>query len=211
MATNIPRAAGRKLAAYHARFATQFGRYEARQHALVYLKGLILGEGRKSVERIALRFASGKDGEPATQNEVVALQEFLTCSPWDHLELQREVQAIFAEELVPTTSQWPLGTVGVVDESAFVKSGTQSCGVKRQWCGRLGKKENCQVGVFLVGVTPAGSALLDHQLYLPSEWASDQRRRRKTRVPREIQFQTKPEIAANLITRTSELSQKLGS
>ena len=133
---------------------------------------------------------------------MVALQDFLTCSPWDCGEVQRKVQEVFAEELVPTTSQWPLGTVGVVDESAFVKSGSESCGVKRQWCGRLGKKENCQVGVFLVGVTPAGSGLLDHQLYLPADWATDRRRRKKTRVPRDVTFQTKPQIAAQLIGRT---------
>jgi SRSO17 transposase len=202
MATDIPRAAARKLKAYHARFARKFGRIEARGHALVYLRGLILGEGRKSVERIALRFAKTAEGQPATQNEVIALQEFLTCSPWDYHEVQQEVQAVFAEELVPTTREWSLGTVGVIDESSFVKSGPESCGVKRQWCGRLGKKENCQVGVFLLGVTAGGSALLDHQLYLPNDWASDRRRRRKTRVPREIEFQTKPEIAASLIGRT---------
>lgn len=202
MATNFPRALSNKLTGFHGRFADEFGRTEARQHSLVYLKGLILGEGRKSVERIALRFAPGRNDEPPSQNEVIALQEFLTSSPWDYVKLQRIVQSVFAEELVPTTSQWPLGIVGVVDESSFVKSGSESCGVKRQWCGRLGKKENCQVGVFLVGVTPAGSALLDHQLYLPNDWASDRRRRRKTRVPKEVTFQTKPEIAASLIGRT---------
>jgi SRSO17 transposase len=202
MATNFPRALSNKLTGFHGRFADEFGRSEARQHSLVYLKGLILGEGRKSVERIALRFAPGRNDEPPSQNEVIALQEFLTSSPWDYVKLQRIVQSVFAEELVSTTSQWPLGIVGVVDESSFVKSGSESCGVKRQWCGRLGKKENCQVGVFLVGVTPAGSALLDHQLYLPNDWASDRRRRRKTRVPKEVTFQTKPEIAASLIGRT---------
>jgi SRSO17 transposase len=202
MATDMTRAVSRKLTTFHERFAGEFGRRETREHSLVYVKGLILGEGRKSVERIALQFAKTPDGEPATQNEVVALQEFLTCSPWNCDAVQREVQAVFAEELVPTTVQWPLGTVGVVDESAFIKNGSESCGVKRQWCGRLGKKENCQVGVFLIGVTPAGSALLDHQLYLPAEWASDRRRRKKTRVPREVEFQTKPQIAAQLIGRT---------
>ena len=168
----------------------------------MYLRGLILAEGRKNVERIALRFAEGPRGTSPGQNEVVALQEFMTLSPWQAQDVQRKIQLTFAEELVPSTKDWSIGTVGVVDESAFVKNGPESCGVKRQWCGRLGKKENCQVGVFLVGVTPAGTALLDHQLYLPEDWANDSARRRKTRVPEKIAFQTKPEIATAHIRRT---------
>lgn len=202
MATNTVRACARKITEFHERFASEFGRQEARTHSLIYLRGLILGEGRKNVERIALRFAESPDGTRPEQKEVVALQEFLTLSPWPSQSVQRKIQAVFAEQLVPSTSEWSIGTVGVVDESAFVKSGPESCGAKRQWCGRLGKKENCQVGVFLIGVTPAGTALLDHQLYLPREWADDAKRRRRTRVPREVAFQTKPQIAAEQIRRT---------
>lgn len=204
MATNKVRACGKKISGFHERFASAFGRREAREHSLVYLLGLILAEGRKNIERIALRFAKGRDGSPAGQSEVVALQEFITLSPWQAEEVQRRIQATFAEELVPSCSQWSIGTVGVVDESAFVKSGSESCGTKRQWCGRLGKEENCQVGVFLVGVTPGGTALLAHQLYLPKEWASDRARRKKTRVPKEVRFQTKPQIATEQIRRTRE-------
>jgi SRSO17 transposase len=204
MATDRVRACAGKIAEFYERFASEFGRKEARRHALVYLKGLLLAEGRKNVERIALRFATAADGGPATQTEVVAMQEFLTLSPWRAQNVQRKIQLTFAEELVPSTAEWSIGTVGVVDESAFVKSGPESCGVKRQWCGRLGKKENCQVGVFLTGVTPAGSALLDHQLYLPEEWAADPARRQKTHVPEEVRFQTKPEIATDQIRRVRE-------
>ena len=202
MATNRVRACARKITRFHERFESGFGRAEAKSHSLVYLKGLILGEGRKNVERIALRFSTARGGGPPSQNEVVALQEFLTLSPWQARSVQEEIQAVFAEELVPSTSAWPLGTVGVVDESAFVKSGPESCGVARQWCGRLGKQENCQVGVYLIGVTPAGTALLDHGLYLPRGWAEDRAARCKTRVPQEVKFQTKPEIASVQIRRT---------
>ena len=202
MATNRVRACARKITVFHERFGPCFGRTEARSHSLVYLKGLLLGDGHKNVERIALRFSTGRDGGPATQNEVVALQEFLTLSPWQARSVQDKIQEVFAEELVPSTAAWPLGTVGVVDESAFVKSGPESCGVSRQWCGRLGKRENCQVGVYLLGVTPAGTALLDHGLYLPQDWAGDQPRRGKTGVPAEVKFQTKPEIASQQIART---------
>ena len=89
----------------------------------------------------------------------------------------------------------------MIDESGFVKKGTQSVGVQRQYCGRVGKKENCQVGVFLVGVTPAGSALLEHQLYLPADWAVDAKRRQKTGVPKAVSFQTKPQIGIALLRR----------
>jgi SRSO17 transposase len=117
--------------------------------------------------------------------------------------VQQELQAVFNEEFVPTASQSPIGTVGVIDGSGFVKRGTESVGVQRQWCGRLGKKENCQVGVFLLGVTPAGTALLDDQLYLPETWAADAARRKKTRIPPEVTFQTKPQIATALVVRSS--------
>lgn len=186
------RAAADGLVTLHQRFAPLFGYQQAQEHAHVYLKGLLLAEGRKSVEPIALAFGKG---------QVHALQKFLTLSPWEYQAVQGELQTVFAEELVPSTAQWSLGTVGVIDEAAFPKKGSASVGVKRQWCGRLGKKENCQVGVFLVGVTPAGTALLDHQLYLPREWTRDRKKRKETRIPKGLRFQTKPQIARILWQR----------
>ena len=198
MTTDELRAAARELTGLHRRFAPLFGRPEAQEHSRVYLNGLLMSDKGKSVEPIALYF----EDDERDRKEVLAMQRFLTVSPWEGRDVQREIQAVFAERLVPSTSQWGLGTVGVIDESGFVKRGTESVGVKRQWCGRLGKKENCQVGVFLVGVTPSGSALLDHQLYLPDEWAHDKERRKKARVPEEIGFETKPQIAVDLLRRT---------
>ena len=93
--------------------------------------------------------------------------------------------------------------MGVVDESAFTKKGNKSAGVARQHNGRLGKEDNCQVGVFLTAVTPGGAALLAHRLFLPEHWCEQtqesKERRRAAHVPLEIEFQTKPEIAAGLI------------
>jgi SRSO17 transposase len=89
----------------------------------------------------------------------------------------------------------------VIDESGFIKAGTESVGVDRQWCGRLGKTAHCQVGVFLTGVAPGGTAVLDAQLFLTEEWAADKARRTKTRVPQDVQFQTKPQIAVEMIRR----------
>src|SRR5229473_870902 len=181
MLARILRAAADRLSQFHSRFARLFGRIEAQEHSRTYLQGLLLAEGHKSIEPIALRFAQPKNNEPVSQNQVLALQGFVTDSPWESSAVQKEIQAVFAEEFVPSTTGSALGTVGVIDESSFEKSGPHSVGTKRQYCGRLGKTENCQVGVFLVGSTPAGDALLDHQLYLPQEWATDAKRRKKAR------------------------------
>jgi SRSO17 transposase len=198
------RAAAARLLKLHGRFAQCFGRRECREHSLGYLRGLLLAGGRKSVEPMAVVFGGTSTDQPAIEPSVVlAWQRFLTVSPWEAQAVQQELQRVFNEEFVPTASEWPIGTVGVIDGSGFVKRGTQSVGVQRQWCGRLGKKENCQVGVFLLGATPAGTALLDHQLYLPEAWAADAARRKKTRVPPEVTFQTKPQIAAALLARSS--------
>src|SRR5262249_30380449 len=154
------------------------------------------------VEPMALLESKRTPGEAFDQSAVLAMQRFLTVSPWETSAVQREIQAVFVEEFVPSTSAWRIGTVGVIDESGFVKRGNESVGVQRQWCGRLGKVENCQVGVFLVGVAPEATVLLDHQLFLPEAWAKDRQRRRKVRVPDWVRFQTKPEIATTLLQRT---------
>jgi len=89
----------------------------------------------------------------------------------------------------------------VVDPSGFPKKGDHSCGVARQWCGRLGKVDNCQVGVFLAYVTARGYAPLDHRLYLPQDWAADRKRRQKCQVPKEVTFQESWRIGLDLIER----------
>jgi SRSO17 transposase len=193
MTTNELRAASEELVVLHQRFAPFFGRKEARKHSLIYLRGLLAPLPRKSVEPIALRLGKSR---------VVPLQRFLTRSPWQAQAIQHEIQAVFAEKLVPSTASWALGTVGVLDASDFVKQGRHSVGVARQHSGRLGKTANCQMGVFLVGVTPDGCALLDHQLYLPKSWSRARRLRRQTRIPKGTRFRTKPVLAAELVQRT---------
>ena len=193
MTTNDLRAASAALVELHQRFAPLFGRKEAREHSLVYLRGLLSALPRKSVEPIALELGDG---------QVVPMQRFLTRAPWQTQAIQHEIQAVFAEKLVPSTASWALGTVGVLDATDFVKQGQHSVGVARQHSGRLDKQANCQVGVFLVGVTPAGCALLDHQLYLPKSWSRARRLRRLTRIPKGTRFRTKPALAADLVKRT---------
>ena len=149
------RAAAERLVRCHERFAPLFGKDQAQDHAYTYVKGLMVCPERKSVEPIALNVGDG---------QVSALQKFLNIAPWDPTDVQAEIQSVFADELVPTASGSPVGVVGVIDESGFSKKGGHSAGVARQYNGRLGKEDNCQVGVFLVGVTPGGAVLLDHQL-----------------------------------------------
>jgi SRSO17 transposase len=201
MTTSEVRAAAGELLDFHRRFAPLFGRKEAREQSLVYLKGLLLAEGRKSAEPMALVFGRPEE-DGLSQNQVLALQRFLTYSPWQASAVQREIQAVFAKKLAPAAAHWPIGTVGVIDESGFAKKGTASVGVERQYCGRLGKVDNCQVGVYLVGVTPAGTALLDQQLYLTKSWAQDKKRREQGAVPKEIRFRTKPQLGIDLLRRT---------
>jgi SRSO17 transposase len=194
------RAAAERLVQFHERFAPLFGKEQAQGHAYTYVKGLMVCPERKSIEPIALNVGDG---------QVSAMQKFINIAPWDHGDVQAEVHSVVADELVPTAVGSPIGTVGVVDESGFTKKGDHSAGVARQHNGRLGKEDNCQVGVFLVGVTPGGAALLDHGLYLPESWCEDtpacQDRRDKVHIPEAVTFETKPQIAARLIRQTAAL------
>jgi SRSO17 transposase len=188
------RAAAEQLVDFHERFALLFGKEQAQDHAFDYLKGLMVCPERKSIEPIALNVGHG---------DVSGLQKFINSAPWQYDEVQAEAQSLFADELVPSAAGSPVGVVGVVDESAFTKKGTHSAGVARQHNGRLGKEDNCQVGVFLIGVAPAGTALLDHRLFLPEDWCEPtreaRRRRAEAHIPEGLPFRTKPRIAAELI------------
>src|SRR5919199_309449 len=155
------RAAAEQLVDFHERFAPLFGKEQAQDHAYTYIKGLMICPERKSIEPIALCVGDG---------QVSGLQKFVNVAPWSYDDVQADVQAVFAEELVPSAAATPIGTVGVLDESAAAKKGRHSAGVARQYNGRLGKEDNCQVGVFLVGVTPDEVALLDHPLYIHQSW-----------------------------------------
>jgi SRSO17 transposase len=196
------RAAAERLVQFHERFAPLFGKEQAQDHAYDYVKGLMICPDRKSIEPIALLVGHG---------DVSGLQKFVNSAPWQYDDVQAEVQAAFDDDLVSSTHGAPVGVVGVIDESAFAKKGTHSAGVARQHNGRLGKEDNCQVGVFLIGVTPAGTALLDHRLYLPKPWCEDtpeaRRRREKAHIPDGVTFQPKARIAAELVRNVAVLGQ----
>lgn len=184
------RACAKELVGFHKRFAPFFGRIECQGHAFHYLQGLLLAPDRKSVEPMALQFGEGN---------VVPMQRFLTRGHWNTADVQREVQAVAAQRLAPSAARSAVGPVLVIDESGFTKKGAHSVGVARQHNGRLGKVDNCQVGVFLTYATPAGSALLDHRLYLSKEWVNDPKRREETRIPDDVVFRTKPQLAGDLV------------
>jgi SRSO17 transposase len=187
------RAAAEQLLQFHERFAPLFGKEPAQDHAYTYLKGLMCCPERKSIEPIALCTGTG---------QVSGLQKFIGVAPWQADDVLAEIQSVFADELVPSAAGTPVGTVGVIDESGFSKKGTKSAGVARQHNGRLGKEDNCQVGVFLIGVTPAGSGLLGHQLYLHASWYEGDeadRRRAEAPIPEDLPYRTKPQLAAALV------------
>jgi SRSO17 transposase len=129
-----------------------------------------------------------------------SLHHFVAQSPWSDADMLRQVR----NYVLPAMQKNGPVTAWVVDETSFVKKGTHSVGVARQYCGRLGKKENCQVAVSLSVATASASLPIAWQLYLTEEWAGDAARREETHVPQEVQFQTKPEIALAQIRQAVE-------
>jgi SRSO17 transposase len=152
---------------------------EQRTNAHHYVSGLLSDLQSKDAESIAYLFDRERQG----------IQKFIGQAPWDHKPLVGELARQVGQRLGEATG------VLVFDPSAFVKQGKKSVGVQRQWCGRLGKVENCQVGVFLGYVSHQGHALIDSRLYLPREWTKDRKRRNEAGVPREVRFATRHELA----------------
>jgi SRSO17 transposase len=175
----------RRLTGFVDRYLPLFYRKEQREHAVVVLEGLLSGLQRKTCEPIAREH--GQHRKP--------IQEFVGRGAWDDDAVMGELRRHVKEELADP------GAALVIDPSAFVKKGTESCGVKRQWCGRLGKTENCQVGVFLCYAAANGHAPLDRQLYLPQDWAEDEARRKKCHVPEAVVFQEKWRIGLAMLDR----------
>lgn len=158
-------------------------RAEQREHLGIMIGGLLSDLERKSIEPIA------------TRNEMSrrALQRFMGEGSWSDARVREKLQCDVASELGDPSA------VFIVDSSGFQKYGPGSVGVARQWCGRLGKIENCQLGYFLVYSAPKGDALVAAQLYLPEAWANDADRRAITHVPADRVFLKGWEIADELI------------
>jgi SRSO17 transposase len=172
------------FAAFHTRFAPLFGRTETRTHSEQYLRGLLV---QRAERRNAENLAEAVEGVTVRE-----LQRFLTESPWPTAPILDRLQAEVGAHLND-----PDG-VFVFDESGVPKQGRHSVGVARQYCGRLGKVANCQVGVFLAYVSRHGHALVDARLYLPETWTDDPARCARAGVPEAVTHQSKAAIARSL-------------
>ena len=160
-----------------------------------YCAGLLAGSGRKSVEPLAAITAPGR---VSAQHQ--SLLHFVGKAPWSDTAVLRKV----FELTLPALEKHGPVEAWIIDDTGFPKKGKHSVGVARQYCGQLGKQDNCQAAVSLSVASRHASLPIAYTLYLPKEWASDAERRRRAGVPEEIEFRTKPEIALEQIARARE-------
>jgi SRSO17 transposase len=178
-----------EVEAVAARLRPRFGRAAGHRHAAAYLRGLLGTAERKNGWQLA---------EQAGYRQPRSIQRVLDRSVWDADAARDDLRAYVAAELGDADG------VLVVDETGFLKKGTKSVGVKRQYSGTAGKLDNCQIGVFLGYASPKGRAGIDRALYLPREWADDAERRDAAGVPEDVEFRTKPRLALEMIEAALE-------
>lgn len=172
-----------RLEAFAQPFVASLPSPESQRHTHTYLAGLLSDVERKNAESIAYRYDLDRQ----------TIQRFVGEVPWDHAPLLDELVCQVAGDLGCADA------VLVFDPSAFPKKGTASVGVQRQWCGRLGKLENCQVGVYLGYATDTEHVLVDFRLYLPKEWAQDKARRKRCGVPKDMRYRTRHDLALEML------------
>ena len=166
--------------------APRFGRAEPRRRAGAYLRGLLAPVERKNGWQLA---------EAAGDVTPDGVQEFLSRVRWDADAVRDDLRAYVVEHLADPAA------VLVLDETGFLKKGTKSAGVQRQYTGTAGRIENAQVGVFLGYAGQHGRALIDRALYVPKEWAGDDARRREARIPADVKLVTKPKQGLAMLER----------
>ena len=164
-----------------------FAQVQTRQRAQAYLRGLLSPIERKNGWQLA---------EEAGETTPYAMQYLLDRAVWDSEQLREVLRTYVREQLADGSA------VLVIDETGFLKKGSKSVGVQRQYSGTAGRVENCQLGVFLTYACQAGHTLLDRELYLPKSWTQDAARCQQAHVPAGVSFATKPELAARMLTRT---------
>lgn len=181
-----------ELVIFHGQFEECFQRSEQLRLGLSYISGLLSNCSAKSIEPMAMELLGEKG--------VRSLQRFMKTYCWDHEAMENSHQVLLAKKIASSE-----GMI-TVDASEFIKKGTESVGVARQYCGHLGKVENCQSGVFIGYTTDKGYGLLDCQLYMPQIWFSDEytHRRKQNLVPEELTFHTKQDIALQLIRQITQ-------
>src|SRR5215210_1168489 len=175
-----------ELEAVGDRLSVDVARSEVSQRANDYLRGLLYEAERKNSWQLA---------EVAGNSTPYGLQHLLGRANWDADLVREDLREYVLEHLGDEDA------VLIVDETGFIKKGTNSVGVKRQYTGTAGKTENCQVGVFLAYGSHRGQAFIDRELYLPGEWAKDEERRERAGVPAEIGMRTKPALAKEMLGR----------
>jgi SRSO17 transposase len=177
------------LEAVVGRLGPRFGRAEPRRRAAAYLRGLLAPVERKNGWQLA---------EVAGDRTPDGVQDFLSRTHWDADAVRDDLRAYVAQQL------GDLEDVLVLDETGFLKKGTKSAGVARQYSGTAGRIENCQIGVFLGYASGQGQALIDRALYLPAAWAKDGARRREARIPPATAFATKPKLGLAMLERARQ-------
>ena len=180
----------KRFAAYTEGLATAAGHQDRHEPLKNYCKGLLLPGERKSMEPMAARL-DPKNIQPMRQS----LHHVVAKAPWSDEALLEEVR----NQVLPTMQKHGPVVAWIVDDTGFPKKGKHSVGVTRQYCGQVGKQENCRVAVSLSVATWSSSLPIAYRLYLPKEWAEDSERREETEVPQEVEFQTKPDIALDQI------------
>ncbi|HEY7712077.1 MAG TPA: IS701 family transposase [Candidatus Entotheonella sp.] len=173
----------------HEQIGQRFRRAEPRQRALGYLRALLSPCERKNGWQLAELL-----GEPNPDG----IQRLLNAADWDAEAVRDDLRAYVVDHLGDAEA------VLIVDETGFLKKGTHSVGVKRQYSGTAGRVENCQIGVFLGYASSSGAAFLDRALYLPKEWAAALPRRQAAGVPETVTFATKPQLARQMLERAFE-------
>jgi SRSO17 transposase len=185
----------RRFAAYIEGLAQAAGHADRQNPLKNYCKGLLLPGERKSVEPMAARL-----GGDNVRRIHQSLHHLVADAPWsDQAVLDRCL-----EYVIPAMVRHNPIVAWVIDDTGFPKKGRESVGVARQYCGQVGKQDNCRVAVSLSITTETASMPVAFDLYLPKVWVEDSDRRKKTGVPEEIQFQTKPAIALQQIRRAHE-------
>jgi SRSO17 transposase len=170
----------------HGRIAARFGRAEPRARSREYLSGLVAGLERKNGWTLA---------ERAGEVSPDGMQRLLRRADWDVDGVRDDVRNYVIEHLGDA------GGVLIVDDTGFLKKGTRSAGVQRQYSGTAGRTENCQIGTFLAYASDDGHALIDRELYVPESWTTDRERCRAAGVPDEVEFATKPRQAIAMLQR----------
>lgn len=178
----------RRLECFMKPFVEHLVRTEQVEHAHTFVQGLLSDLEHKNVESIAYRF--GQDRMP--------LQWFVGMSDWDHQPLRDELVRQVGEQLGEEDG------VIVFDPSGFPKSGKESVGVARQWCGRLGKVDNCQVAICMGYASSKEHALVDTRLFLPKEWTQNKARREKAGIPKGIRYRTRHQLCLEMLAAHGE-------